>query len=585
MLNSPIDKIKERLDVVDVIQGYLKLKKRGANYVAKCPFHSEQNPSFYVSPEKQIWHCFGCSRGGDIFGFVKEIEGVEFREALRILAKQAGVQLKKVSPELQNKKEKLFNICEQAAQFFEENLKHNKKARDYLKKRGLKQSTIKKFRLGYAPGSWRRLKKHLLHLGHKEEDLIDAGLLVKPSEQSKARTSYDRFRGRIIFPIFNLAGQPVGFSGRMVKQDNKGAKYINTSNTLIYDKSKVLYGLDKAKMAIRRLEHAILTEGNLDVVMSHQAGVKNAIATSGSSLTSSHLNIIKRYTPNVKIAFDADKAGKVATRRGFKQALKLGMNVKIITFAKGKDPADLVKLDPQQWIDACKNAQNFVQYFFEQTLKKYPQRDVDSKKKIAAEVLPIIKVIQNKVEQAHWLQELAGELNVDESYLSEALAKTKTIKGKPENHQQHKDTKQTSPPSRLQLLEQELLALFAAYPEKLKAEIKKLTPQFFNTKKFSQIFKLIKKHGNKALTHYPKELENPIKLLQFRAEFMNFKCDEDICKEAKLIISQIRKIKLESRLRAVCKQIQECEQESAGEKLNKALKQYSQITEKLAQLQ
>lgn len=485
MLN-PSEEIKNRLDLVDVIQGYLKLTKAGANYKARCPFHKEKTPSFIVSPEKQIWHCFGCNKGGDVFGFIMEMEGLEFREALRLLAQKAGVTLKKTDPRLAGKREILLQINEQASQFFEHQLvDRNKAALDYLLARGIKQKTLKKFRLGYAPDGWHHLKDYLTSLGFNEQNIIEAGLIIKP-EQTKDKPSYDRFRSRIMFPIFNLASQVVGFSGRIFPESNsqKTAKYINSPNTIIYNKSRTLYGLTNARDALRKNKFAILVEGNVDVLMSHQAGVQNVLATCGTSLNEQHLTLLKRYTDKLKLCFDQDSAGSAATKEAIKKALVLGFTVKIISFKDAKDPADIVKKDPQAWKNLAKKGIDYLDYVLEKALKEYDSKTSAGKKEIAKEILPLVKSLANKIEQSFWVNKIAEALSIEEKYLYEALQKTRKIFSDKKEKTFFKKLQQEK--SRRDLLEENLLALLIQYPKELKDKIAQLKESFFlnaNTRK------------------------------------------------------------------------------------------------------
>ncbi|MBI2065479.1 MAG: DNA primase, partial [Candidatus Zambryskibacteria bacterium] len=277
-------------------------------------FHNEKTPSFVVSPERQVWHCFGCSKGGDIFSFVQDIEGVEFPEALRILAAKAGIELESFNPAVKDDKTKLYEVCEAATKFFEKQFYSNtgKLALEYLKNRGVLDTTIQEFRLGFAPNDWNALGTFLKNCGYSENEIVEAGLAVKRNDGSGI---YDRFRSRIIFPIFDLNGQVIGFTGRIFGSDDKEtAKYINTPQTKIYDKGRILYGLNKAKMDIKQADQCILVEGNMDALMSYQAGVKNVVASSGTALTPSHLTLLHRYTTNLGFCFDTDQAGAIATR-------------------------------------------------------------------------------------------------------------------------------------------------------------------------------------------------------------------------------------------------------------------------------
>ena len=294
---SQTEEIKSRVDIVDLIQSYIKLDKAGINYKAVCPFHSEKTPSFFVTPSRQRWHCFGgCSEGGDIFTFVQKIEGVDFPEALEILAKRAGIQLTREDPKLSSERKRLYDICEVATKYFEKQFKENGAVEKYMKDRGVSDETLRSFRVGFAPDGWRNLMAHLLEKGFRAEDAERAGLAIKIQNQSRSSQSqnpfYDRFRGRIIFPIADGTGRIIGFGGRIFEAGTKQnsavsteAKYINSPQTPIYDKSRVLYAFDKAKQEIRKQNVCILVEGYMDTIMSHQAGFTNTVAVSGTALT------------------------------------------------------------------------------------------------------------------------------------------------------------------------------------------------------------------------------------------------------------------------------------------------------------
>lgn len=439
-MHSPVDEIKNKLDVVEVISGYIKLQKTGRNFRANCPFHNEKTPSFFVSPERQIWHCFGCGKGGDIFAFVKEIEGVEFVDALRMLAQRAGVVLKRPDRETANwqtERQRLCEICELALKFFEKQLeasKNGKEVKKYLIERGFAQETISSWRLGYAPDDWYVLSEFLKKRGYSDAEIVNSGLAVENERKAEARPErfrvkyYDRFRNRIIFPLSDLSGQVVGFAGRALPGDKGGgAKYINSPQTPIYDKSRMLYGLDGAKMEIRAKDFCIIVEGYTDVIMSHQAGIKNTVATSGTALTEEQLKIIGRYTENLILAFDMDIAGDTATKRGIDLAIGHGFNIKIIQPAKGgkeeKDPADIIKENPQSWLKAIEEARGIIEFYFANTFSQNNCQEPSGKKKIAKIILPLLKKISDPVERAHWIQELARRLRVQEKLLAEAMQK------------------------------------------------------------------------------------------------------------------------------------------------------------------
>ncbi|MDP3784525.1 MAG: DNA primase, partial [bacterium] len=291
-MSSQIDEIKSRLDIAELVGSYIRLQKAGANFKALCPFHNERTPSFNVSPARQIWHCFGCGKGGDMFEFIQQIEGVEFGEALKTLADRAGVELKREDPRLKSERTRQFALLEEATKFFEEKLwQGGVEPLEYLKKRGLQDETIKTFRLGYASDEWRALGAHLKQKarlpdgqGFSEKDLENSGLAVKSGQGY-----YDRFRGRIIFPIFDYSGRVVAFGGRVFPEREQEAKYVNSPETALYQKSKILYGLNFAKSEILRASECVLVEGYMDVIMSWQGGVKNVVAASGTALTADQL--------------------------------------------------------------------------------------------------------------------------------------------------------------------------------------------------------------------------------------------------------------------------------------------------------
>ena len=434
MFVSQTDEIKSKLSVEEVISGYLQLQRAGRNLKANCPFHNEKTPSFVVSPERQMWHCFGCDEGGDIFTFVMKIEGLEFRDALKLLAEKAGVELKTSGYKSSDtgKKKRVLEVVEVSRKFYEEclKIKTGKKANEYLLNRGLSKNIIEKFQLGYAPDSWDLLSKFLKKKGYQDNEIFTAGMTVKKDSGG----NYDRFRGRIMFPINNVSGQTVGFSSRVMPgQDESQAKYINTPETVLYNKSQILYGLDKAKMAIRKNDLAILVEGNMDVIASFQAEVENVVASSGTALTAEQIRIIKRYTDNVAFSFDLDSAGIKAANRGIEIALAEGMSVQVITVPEGKDPADCVKSNPDLWKEAVKNPKPIMEFYFESVFAKYDLTKIEDKKKIAAELLNIISKISNKIEQSHYLQMLAEKLSVDEKVLRETLENAERNKSHFEN--------------------------------------------------------------------------------------------------------------------------------------------------------
>jgi DNA primase len=584
---SPVEEIKNRIDLVELIKGYIKLDKAGVNYKALCPFHQEKNPSFIVSPEKQIWHCFSCGKGGDAFKFIMEIEGLSFREALQMLAKKTGVELKKEDPKLQSQRQVLFKINEAAAEIFEKNLFSSKgnQALQYLKKRGLRQETIRDFHLGYTFDNWHDLKESLLQKGFREDDLIASGLIIQPSKEQKATSSYNRFRGRIMFPLNSLSNNIVGFSGRVFPepqdQEKMAAKYVNSPNTLIYNKSRTLYGLTHARQAIHKLKFIILVEGNLDVLMSHQAGIKNAVATCGTALNENHLNILKRYSKRLKICFDQDEAGVKATQEAIKKALSMGMSIKILSFDKEKDPADLILASPKKWQKIARQGKEFVEYSFDRALKKFSLKDAAGKKDIAKKLLPLIKSLSNKIEQGHWIAQLAETLSVEEKYLYEALSETKSViqsqPAKQYESTENQNQKNAQLKTRRDLLEENLLIIFLKYPSLFSKHLK-IKEKIHN--------KLLKK-GFRTIAAKNKKKKNLgddyLNYLSLRADFLEIDKVEAQA-EIKKLQQELQKEELKISLKEILKKVKELEKNGYKKALQKTLKEYQNLTNQLSQL-
>ena len=456
---SELDEIKNRLDIIDVISGYIKLEKAGANYRARCPFHDEKTASLMVSPSKQIWHCFGCSTGGDMFEFVKKIEGVDFGDALKILAEKAGVELKKYNKNTlrdKTERQKISEVLEQALKFFEYYLHKSKKGqrvKEYLiKNRGFSEELIREWKIGYAPNSFDKLSNFLENRGYNKTYIEKAGLAFLKTNGGLC----DRFRSRIIFPFFSINSDLIGFTGRIFEKEEDIAKYLNTPATLLYDKSRALFGIDKAKIEIRKEDKCILVEGNIDCIMTHNAGTKNVVAVSGTALTDLHLKIIKRYTLNLIFAFDMDNAGAKATERAINLAREMGFNVSVLDLGKEKDPADVIlKQGKNEWVKIVNSAEKIMDFYFKKAFLNRNSENIDDKKKITEELLPQIKKINNSIEQAHFIQKLAQKLMVREDDIREEFAKIKLEKKENKKERQFKNNL-----SQKEKLEKEFLKLY-----------------------------------------------------------------------------------------------------------------------------
>ncbi len=475
MSSSEIEDIKSRINIVDFIGQYLRLQKAGANWKATCPFHNEKTPSFMVHEEKQIWHCFGCGKGGDVFSFLMEMEKLDFKEALKILAEKTGVELKRsgLKKETVTDKNKIFSMLELASKFYEVQLwkgKGGQKILDYLRARGINDDSIKEFHLGYAPPGWRNLLTFLLKRGYEIKDIAKTGLLVEKSKEipsSEIQVSsfdfYDRFRDRITFPISDVLGRIIGFSARVAPGgDETQAKYVNTPETAVYHKSKILYGIDKAKKEIKDRDEAILVEGNTDVIACHQASIRNVVAVSGTALTSDQLDILKRYSRNLKLFFDMVEEGQAAALKSTKGAFQKGMEVSLVEISEGKDAAELAAQNPQLFYEAIKSARPAMEKFIDIIFSKHNKNDATGRKKIAEEVLEIVRHFENEIEKSFWIKKLSEMLDTDVKIIAGMLKRISGSK-RIENKAQLQEKESFS--NRLETIKKNLIGLMLSHPE------------------------------------------------------------------------------------------------------------------------
>lgn len=451
MNRSNIEEIKARVPIEELVASYVKLERSGRSYKARCPFHNEKSASFFVSPERGGYYCFGCGAKGDIFSFVEQFEGLDFRGALKVLAERAGVKLV-FDQKADGENDKLFKITEEAARYFEDQFARSKEAQEYIKGRGITTVTRESFRIGWAPEGWNNLSNYLKTKGWNEAAMEKAGLIkrkesggetaakVGPQDglqwlggsSSSLSGFYDRFRGRIIFPITDSSGRVVAFTGRILKDDGKSAKYLNSPETPLFNKSEILFGLDKAKGEIRRVGYSILVEGQMDLVLSHQVGIKNAIAASGTALTDqaanqsgvvSNLGMVRRLSPNMIIALDSDKAGKMAAMRAVAAtALAMGMSVKIADIEGGKDPADLILKDPEEWKNVLKGAKHVIEFELANILKE--TTDPHKLGRVIKERLfPFLSKIDSQMDKAYFIKIIGEQSKLNEQAVWEDLRK------------------------------------------------------------------------------------------------------------------------------------------------------------------
>lgn len=436
-MSTPVEKIKERLNIVDLLGTYIKLEKAGKNLKARCPFHNEKTPSFFVSPERDSYYCFGCGAKGDIFTFVQEFEGVDFFGALKMLAERTGVTLERGNFEKKDDKEAIFNALEAATQFFESNLPKSNSAEIYLEKRGLTEKTIKDWRIGFVSDDWRTLYDYLNVRKFTDSEIEQAGLIKR--NETRQDSFYDRFRGRIMFPIRDSASRVVGFSGRILPENEtrlvagqavEAAKYLNSPETAVFNKSRLLYGFDLAKLHIKKFDYAVIVEGQMDIIMCHQAGFQNVVATSGTALTPEHLTLLRRISNRVIMAFDADKAGFNAATKAWQLALSLGMEVKIAEFKDGKDPADVILSadGKEKFKEALKDSMHIIDFYLTKILsEKLDERKTG--KEVQEKVLPFLALIESSIEKSHWVKKISDKCGISESAIWEDLKKVKVEPG------------------------------------------------------------------------------------------------------------------------------------------------------------
>lgn len=555
---SPVEEIKSRLDVVEVIQGYIRLQKAGMNYKANCPFHGEKTPSFYVSPTRQMWHCFGCGKGGDMFTFVMEMEGQDFPEVLRVLAGKAGVALTREDPALRSERNRLYEANEEAVAIFQTALARTPAVGAYLKKRGLTDATIREFRVGFAPQSWNFLLQSLARKGFRTPEVEKAGLVIRSQDGS---SWYDRFRGRIMFPITDANSRVVGFGGRIFEATSdrrpasaepalpagqaghpaggataarqatsqsspeQGAKYINTPQTIIYDKSRALYAFDKGKQEIRAKDSVIVVEGYMDCVMAHQAGTKNTIAVSGTALTSRQLQTLRRLCSRMISSFDADAAGESATRRSLALASEFDFERRIARIPSGKDPADAIVENPQAWLDAVEQAKPVVEFYMAKAFGDFDPRTAEGKKSISGMVLPFLAELADEIQKAHWAGELARRLDVPEAAILREIQRSKvarqiggaSVDADSRSIGYAHEEKEDAPVQRRQLLEERFLALLAMMDEQARRAAFVDTRISFSVVRNSEILTALTSAG--AIKISP-EVASGLHVLKFKGEVL-----------------------------------------------------------------
>lgn len=613
---SPLEEIKNKLEIREVIEQYVKLQKAGANYRALCPFHKEKTPSFFVSPPRQIWHCFGCGLGGDIFSFIMKIENVEFKEALKMLAQKAGVKLTYESPQIISQKQKLIDIDKEAAGFFEQNFWKNKEVINYLFERGLEPETIKEFHLGWASDEWRGLSDFLIKKGFKPEDIVASGLAINRQEVTEINDKiqdtkyriqntdiYDRFRSRIMFPMEDSSQNIVGFTGRIfqgktslktIKDIEAVGKYVNTPQTLIFDKSRILYGLSKSKTYLHSEENTLLVEGQMDFLMGWQAGIKNIVAASCTALTPYQLKILKRYNNTLILGFDMDEAGEKAAERSIELALSKEFNIKILRLPQGKDLADYLidKGKKENIKNLIKQAEPIMDFYFERIKSIGDKTNIEGKKLMASYFLPKIKKLSNALDRSFWINKLSRFLNVSEQVLEDEL--NKLLKDKAEQKVVDEDeflyqfpASQLKP--RIDGIAERIISFLIKEPslKKEASDYEKYLPQ-----DFQRIFQVIKTVSsekdlsgeNLKKASLPENLINQINELALRADYeteLLEKFEVSVKEEFKKELKELKKESVKKELGEIEKQIRISEKNKEKQQLTELIKKFNKLSKEL----
>lgn len=595
-MNDEIQQIKDKIDVVDLIKEYVQLKPAGVNQKGLCPFHHEKSPSFMVNGERQSWHCFGCQKGGDIFTFVEEMEGMEFKETLKYLADKAGVVLTNRKSEVDSsQKNRIKEINRQASRFFYNFLlKMNgaQVAREYVQRRELKQETIDEWQIGFISDQWDLLTQYLLKKGCSIDDLVASGLTIKRdnADPASGRGFYDRFRGRVMFPIWDAHDAVVGFTGRvLVETEHSGGKYVNTPQTLVYDKSRVVFGLNKAKQEIKAKNLIVMVEGQMDVIACHQAGMKNVVATSGTALTENQIKLLKRYSENINIAFDADTAGQSAAKRGIDIALAEGMNIKIIQIPEGmgKDPDECIKKNKDVWYKAVGDAQGIMEWYFKRTFAHKNVTNPKDKQTIVNSLLPEISRIPFAVERDHWLQQLSEMIHVDMSILREDAVRLNKVGETKKPVVEQKKAVIIPKNSHIEMLLSKFFAIILRKPEPFSLYIAKIPEPVLSTSSYLALYQTLKMqytdhnsidldHARSSCSREGEENIVDILLMQGDKDFSDF-TEQDLKKEIEQIVSNMKNDWLKEEGKRLQEAIRDAEKSGDKEKMNVLMEKFQAL--------
>lgn len=532
-MNDAREEIKSRISIEDLAGEYLELKRTGRNFKALSPWTNERTPSFIVSPDKQIWHDFSSGKGGDIFGFIMEVEGMNFREALEFLARKAGVEIEtfnsKRSKEIAEKKERLRKILQISSNFYQHMLIRDKKALSYVfKKRKLSKEIVQDFKVGYAPNGQKILTNFLLKKGFSLNDIRDAGLLN--------RFGGDIFRNRMVITLKDASGEPVGFTGRIIDDEPNAPKYLNTPQTLLYDKSSNIFGLSQAKNEIRKTGFAVVVEGNMDVISSHQVGVENVVATAGTAMTVNHLKALSRFSNDIRLCFDSDQAGINATERAISLGQQAGVELSIITLdqsaGQAKDPDELIQKDIELWRKSISNPQPAMEWVFDQYQKRLDISTAKGKKDFSTIALKLVENLNDPVEKDFYINEISKRIGVSKATLLNKISEEK----KPEKTKKRVKIEKTDKKFVDDFLyEDDLLALAIKEP-RLAKMLSDLKENSLHGEQRNKILEILKSEDMELL----KSFDEYVKILLLKADERLGNIKESATDEMKRLIQKVK---------------------------------------------
>ena len=573
-MNDARDKIKARISIEDLAGEYLELKRTGRNFKALSPWTNERTPSFIISPDKQIWHDFSSGKGGDIFGFIMEVEGMNFREALEFLARKAGVEIEtfdsKRSREISEKKERLRKILQISANFYQHMLVRNKEALNYVfKNRKLSKEIVQEFKIGFAPNTQKMLTNFLLKKGFAMSDIRDAGLLN--------RFGGDIFRNRMVITLQDSGGSPVGFTGRIIKDEPNAPKYLNTPQTLLYDKSSNIFGLSQAKNEIRKAGFVVVVEGNMDVISSHQAGVKNVVATAGTAMTVHHLKALGRFSNDVRLCFDSDQAGISATERAISLGQQAGVELSIITLnqsaGEAKDPDELIQKDLELWKDSISKPQPAIEWIFDQYEKRLNIATAVGKKEFSTIALKLVENLNDPVEKDFYIEQISKRIGVSKTtLLGKFDEKPRPVKPKRRIKIEKTNEKFVDE----YIYEDDLLAL-AIKEQKLAKMLSELQDDILHDKQRNQILQILKSNNLDLL----KNFDDYVKILLLKADERLGNIKGSATDEMKRLIHKIKTQNLQERKINLQEQLEEAEIQGDENLKMKILMEIMQLNKEL----